>query len=219
MEADIARPEKPSELHLHQGDLPDGVDLGDVIAIDTEATGLSLTRDRLCVAQLSGGDGVCHLVQFAEKDNPDAPFAAPNLAALLNDETSTKLFHYGRFDLAMLGRFIGPVRGPVYCTKIASKLVRTYTDRHGLKDLCREFLDIELSKEQQSSDWGAETLSKDQQNYAAQDVLYLHRLRNRLDQMLERKGRTALARACFDFLPVRVWLDLAGWPDEDIFSH
>ena len=203
------------KIHLHQNDLPDGLGLGDVVAIDTETTGLSLVRDRLCLAQLSGNGEDCHLVQFRHP----AGFDAPNLRALIEDSKIIKLFHYGRFDIAMLERHIGNVAGGVYCTKIASKLVRTYTDRHGLKDLCRELLGVDLSKEQQSSDWGAETLSPAQQSYAAQDVLYLHRLRNILDTMLAREGRTALAQSCFDFLPKRVSLDLGGWPEVDIFSH
>jgi len=206
-------PAAKPQIHLHQNDLPDGLDLGDVVAIDTETTGLSLTRDRLCLAQLSGDGAHCHLVQFREG------YTAPNLARLLGNAATTKLFHYGRFDLAMLQLHVGPIAGPLYCTKIASKLVRTYTDRHGLKDLCRELLGIELSKEQQSSDWAAADLSKDQQSYAAQDVLYLHRLRERLDAMLARENRVELAKKCFDFLPTRVALDIQGWPDQDIFAH
>lgn len=202
-------------IHLHQNDLPDGLDLGDTVAIDTETTGLSLVRDRLCLAQLSGNGSDCHLVQFRHP----AAYDAPNLRALIENQDVLKLFHYGRFDIAMLERHIGRVAGNVYCTKIASKLVRTYTDRHGLKDLCRELLGVDLSKEQQSSDWGAETLSQDQQSYAAQDVLYLHRLREKLDVMLAREGRTSLAQSCFAFLPKRVALDLGGWPEDDIFSH
>ena len=203
------------KIHLHQNDLPDGLSLGDVVAIDTETTGLSLVRDRLCLAQLSGNGKDCHLVQFRHP----AAFDAPNLRALIEDTKVTKLFHYGRFDIAMLERHIGNIAGGVYCTKIASKLVRTYTDRHGLKDLCRELLGVDLSKEQQSSDWGAETLSPEQQSYAAQDVLYLHRLRDILNTMLAREGRTSLAQSCFEFLPKRVSLDLGGWPEVDIFSH
>ncbi len=219
-ETAIARQAKaPDALHLHPGDLPAGLDFGGAVAIDTETTGLSLTRDRLCLAQLSAGNNECHLVQFAETADAPVPFPAPNFAALLADESVTKLYHFARFDVAVLERFVGPVRGPVYCTKIASKLTRTYSDRHGLKDLCRELLNVEISKEQQSSDWGAAALSDDQLNYAAQDVLYLHRLRERLDQMLARKGRTELAAACFAFVPVRARLDLAGWPDVDIFAH
>ena len=202
------------DIRLHQGDLPSGIDWGAAVAIDTETTGLDLHRDRLCLAQLSAGDGVCHLVQFA----PGATHA-PNLKALLADPAVTKLFHFGRFDVAVLYRATGVMAGPLYCTKIASKLVRTYTDRHGLKDLCRELLGIEISKEQQSSDWGAANLLPEQLDYAAQDVLYLHRLRERLDEMLAREGRTDLASKCFGFLPARAALDLAGWPDQDIFAH
>ena len=211
-EADIAPAPK---IFLHQNDLPAGLDLGKVVAIDTETTGLSLTRDRLCLVQLSGNGADCHLVQFRHP----ADYAAPNLRALLANPDALKLFHYGRFDIAMLSRHIGPMAGPVYCTKIASKLVRTYTDRHGLKDLCRELLGIDLSKEQQSYDWGAADLSDDQKTYAAQDVLFLHRLREKLDTMLKREGRTTLAQSCFDFLPIRVALDRAGWPEDDIFAH
>jgi len=202
------------EIRLHQGDLPAGLPWGTAVAIDTETTGLDLHRDRLCLAQLSAGDGVCHLVQFAP-----GPAKAPNLKALLADPGVTKLFHFARFDIAVLQRATGVMAGPLYCTKIASKLVRTYTDRHGLMDLCRELLGIEISKEQQSSDWGATTLLPEQLDYAAQDVLYLHRLRERLDEMLTREGRGELAARCFAFLPARATLDLAGWPDEDIFAH
>ncbi len=205
------------KIELHQGDLPPGLDLGPAVAIDTETTGLSPTRDRLCLAQLSAGDETCHLVQFPRTDA--GLFDAPNLKALLADPGVTKLFHYGRFDIAVLERFIGPVSLPVYCTKIASKLVRTYTDRHGLKDLCRELLAVDLSKEQQSSDWAAAKLTESQLRYAASDVLYLHRLREKLDEMIAREGRSALAQACFDWLPTRVVLDRSGWPEEDIFSH
>jgi ribonuclease D len=201
-------------IHLYQRDLPDGLDLGDVVAVDTEAMGLIPQRDRLCLVQLSGGDGDAHLVQIARGQTE-----APNLAALLTDPARLKLFHYGRFDIALLYHALGALAAPVYCTKIASKLVRTYTDRHGLKNLCQELLEIDLSKQQQSSDWGAERLSEAQQAYAASDVLYLHRLREELDRRLDREGRTALARACFDFLPTRARLDLAGWPETDIFSH
>ena len=201
-------------IHLHQNDLPSGLDFGDSVAVDTETMGLNLGRDRLCLAQLSAGDGTAHMVQFA----PDA-YAAPNLAALLGDSAVTKIFHYARFDLAVLAKHLDTPCRPVYCTKIASKLVRTFTDRHGLKDLCRELLGIEISKQQQSSDWGAATLSQEQLRYAASDVLHLHRLRAQLDLMLAREGRAGLAQACFDFLPSRAALDLAGWADEDIFAH
>jgi ribonuclease D len=202
------------EIHLHKGDLPAGLSLGDSIAVDSETMGLDLGRDRLCLLQLSAGDGVCHLVQFA-KDGYDAP----NLKALLADPGVTKIFHFARFDLAAIRRYLGVDCAPVYCTKIASKLVRTYTDRHGLKDLCRELLGAEISKQQQSSDWGAAELSPEQLAYAASDVLYLHELRAKLDAMLAREGREALARACFDFLPARAALDIAGWDEIDIFAH
>ena len=200
--------------HLYKGDLPDGLDLGPLIAIDTETLGLNPHRDRLCLVQLSAGDGDCHLVQFAVDD-----YDAPNLSRLMADPSRTKLFHFARFDIAMVQRYLAVACAPVYCTKIASKLVRTYTDRHGLKDLCRELLGIDLSKQQQSSDWGADTLTKEQLDYAASDVLYLHQLKERLDEMLQREGREELARSCFEFLPTRAALDLAGWPEMDIFSH
>jgi len=206
----VAKP----EIHLHKGDLPAGLSLGKAIAIDSETMGLDLARDRLCLLQLSAGDGVCHLVQFAKGD-----YDAPNLKALLSDPAITKIFHFARFDLAAIRRYLGVDCSPVYCTKIASKLIRTYTDRHGLKDLCRELLGAEISKQQQSSDWGAAELSKDQLAYAASDVLYLHDLRAKLDAMLVREGRDGLAKACFDFLPTRAALDIAGWNDIDIFAH
>lgn len=199
---------------LHRGDLPDGLSLGPVVAIDTETMGLRPIRDRLCVIQLSSGDGNAHLVQFAP-----GTYDAPNLKRLLADPESLKLFHFARFDVAVLQAFLGVVAGPVYCTKIASKLTRTYTDRHGLKDLCRELLGIEVSKQQQSSDWGAAELTAEQQLYAASDVLHLHALKARLDAMLAREGRTAIAEACFRFLPTRAALDLAGYAEEDIFAH
>ncbi len=202
------------DITLHRGDLPDGLDLGGVIAVDSETMGLDPARDRLCVVQLSAGDGRAHLVQL-----PPGEYAAPNLRRMLADPNRLKLFHYARFDLAVLRRYLGIACTPVYCTKIASKLVRTYTDRHGLKDLVRELLGIELDKGEQSSDWGAETLSQAQQRYAARDVLHLHELRARLDLMLRREHRVELAQACFDFLPWRVALDLAGWPEQDVFSH
>ena len=202
------------DITLHRGDLPDGLDLGGVIAVDSETMGLDPARDRLCVVQLSAGDGRAHLVQL-----PPGEYAAPNLRGMLADPKRLKLFHYARFDLAVLRRYLGIACTPVYCTKIASKLVRTYTDRHGLKDLVRELLGIELDKGEQSSDWGAETLSQAQQRYAARDVLHLHELRARLDLMLRRENRVELAQACFDFLPWRVALDLAGWPEQDVFSH
>lgn len=199
---------------LHRGDLPAGLDLGPVVAIDTETMGLVPARDRLCLVQLSAGDGDAHLVQIAA-----GQASAPNLAALLTDPGTLKLFHFGRFDIAVLRNALGVLAAPVYCTKIASRLVRTYTDRHGLKDLTRELLEIDISKQQQSSDWGADTLSQAQVDYAASDVLYLHRLRDALDIRLAREGRTALAAACFDFLPQRALLDLAGWDEIDIFAH
>ncbi|SDY67815.1 ribonuclease D [Citreimonas salinaria] len=201
-------------VHLHQHDLPDGLDLGSAVAIDCETMGLDPHRDRLCLVQLSSGDGNAHLVQIARGQD-----AAPNLAALLMDETVTKLFHFGRFDIAALHNAFGALARPVYCTKIASRLVRTYTDRHGLKSLTSELLGVDISKQQQSSDWGAETLTDAQRAYAASDVLYLHRLRIALDDMLKREGRTELAQACFDFLPTRALLDLEGWPGTDIFAH
>ena len=199
---------------LYRGDLPEGLDLGSAIAVDTEAMGLNPHRDRLCLVQLSAGDGDAHLVQFA----PGA-YAAPRLRDLLADPGVTKLFHFARFDLAMIYNYIGVMALPVYCTKIASRLARTFTDRHGLRDLCKDLLNTELSKQQQSSDWGAETLTEDQLRYAASDVLHLHALRDRLDVMLAREGRERLARACFEFLPHRVMLDLEGWAEQDIFAH
>ena len=201
--------------HLHQGDLPPGLTFGDAVAIDTETMGLDPHRDRLCLVQLSRGDGDCHLVQFP----PGEPFDAPSLAALLTDEAVLKIFHFARFDVAVLEHALRLRCGPVYCTKIASRLARTFTDRHGLKDLCRDLLGVEISKQQQSSDWGAEALSKSQLEYAANDVLHLHALKEKLDAMLAREGRTALAQACFDFLPHRARLDLEGWPEVDIFAH
>ncbi|HEX6011670.1 MAG TPA: ribonuclease D [Geminicoccaceae bacterium] len=199
---------------LHRGDLPTGLAFGDVVAVDSETMGLQPPRDRLCVVQLSAGDGVAHLVQFSP-----GGYEAPNLRRLLADPGRLKLFHYARFDLAVIRRYLGVTCRPVYCTKIASKLARTYTDRHGLKDLVRELLRVELDKAEQSSDWGAADLSETQLRYAARDVLHLHALRARLDEMLAREGRSALAQACFDFLPSRAELDLAGWPDQDIFAH
>jgi ribonuclease D len=199
---------------LHQGDLPGDVAFGSSVAIDTEAMGLKANRDRLCLVQLSAGDGTSHLVQI-----PAVGADAPNLARLLADETVLKLFHFARFDVALLRHAVGVLCTPIYCTKIASKLARTYTDRHGLKDLCRELLGVDLSKQQQSSDWGADTLSDAQKTYAASDVLHLHALREKLDAMLVREGRAHLAQAAFGFLPARAELDLAGWEDVDIFSH
>ena len=199
---------------LHKGDLPDGLDLGPLVAIDCETMGLNFNRDRLCLVQLSSGNGVAHMVQIEVEQN-----SAPNLCKLLSNEKTLKIFHFGRFDIAALLNAFGVMTRPVYCTKIASKLVRTYTDRHGLKNLLQELLDIDISKQQQSSDWGAITLTKGQIEYAATDVLYLHRLREKLNEMLERENRTNLATECFKFLPVRAALDVNGWNDTDIFEH
>lgn len=199
---------------LYQNDLPDDLDLGPMVAIDCETMGLHPHRDRLCVVQLSGGDGHAHLVQIAKGQS-----AAPNLSALLENPHVLKLFHYGRFDIAAMLNAFGATAAPVYCTKIASRLVRTYTDRHGLAKLCQELLSVDISKQQQSSDWGAEELSQAQIDYAASDVLYLHRLRDELNKRLIREGRMDMAQACFDFLPMRAKLDLEGWPDTDIFAH
>ena len=200
-------------VELYQGDLPKGRFTADAIAIDTETLGLNPYRDRLCLVQLSDGDGSAALVQVS------GDYDAPVLRQLLADESVLKIFHYARFDVAVLKHFLGVMTTPVYCTKIASKLARTYTDKHGLKDLCRELLDVEISKQQQSSDWGAAELTPEQVNYAASDVLYLHALRDRLDAMLKREGRDRLARACFAFLPARAELDLEGWAEMDIFAH
>ena len=200
--------------HVYKGDLPDGLDLGPIVAIDCEAMGLNPKRDRLCVVQLSSGDGHAHLVQVAK-----GQIAAPNLCRMLEDPNVLKLFHFGRFDIAAMMAAFGVLTAPVYCTKIASRMSRTYTDRHGLKNLLQELLSVDISKQQQSSDWGAEQLSKAQVEYAASDVLYLHRLRERLNEMLIREGRMELAQSCFDFLPTRAELDLAGWPESDIFAH
>jgi len=200
--------------HLYKRDLPDGLDLGKSVAIDCETMGLIPGRDRLCLVQLSSGDGHAHLVQIEKGQT-----AAPNLERLVADPNVEKLFHFGRFDIAALFKTFGVTARPVYCTKIASKLVRTYTDRHGLKALLQELLDVDISKQQQTSDWGTETLSDAQLDYAASDVLYLHNLKDRLDTMLHREGRMDLARSCFAFLPERVRLDIEGWPDTDIFAH
>ncbi|MGI3209892.1 ribonuclease D [Roseovarius tibetensis] len=200
--------------HLYQTDLPDGLDLGPVVAIDCETMGLNPHRDRLCVVQLSAGDGDAHLVQIAKGQT-----RAPNLEKLLTDPDTLKLFHFGRFDIAAMYNAFGALAAPVYCTKIASKLIRTYTDRHGLKYLLQELVGVDVSKQQQTSDWGAEALSAAQLDYAASDVLYLHRLREALDARLLREGRMDMAQACFDFLPMRARLDLAGWPEIDIFAH
>ncbi|WP_298915959.1 ribonuclease D [uncultured Roseobacter sp.] len=199
---------------VYKNDLPDGLDLGPVVAIDCETMGLNPHRDRLCVVQLSGGDGKAHLVQMAQGQTE-----APNLCALLEDPNVLKLFHFGRFDIAALLNTFGATTSPVYCTKIASRLVRTFTDRHGLAKLLQEMLDIDISKQQQSSDWGADTLTDAQVDYAASDVLYLHQLREALNKMLVRENRMEIAQSCFDFLPMRARLDLEGWPDTDIFAH
>ncbi len=201
-------------VFYHKNDLPDGLDLGPLVAIDSETMGLNLQRDRLCVVQLSAGDGDAHVVHY-----PKPEWNSPNLVRMLSDAKVTKLFHFARFDVAMIRRYLGVRCTPVYCTKIASKLTRTNTESHSLKTLCKEFLGLDLSKLQQSSDWGAPELNADQLTYAASDVLYLHQLKDRLDVLLEREGRRALAEACFAFLPDRAELDLAGWDAEDIFSH
>lgn len=200
--------------HLHKGDLPGDLELGPVVAVDSETMGLNPHRDALCVVQLSAGDGNAHLVQLDR-----ASYQAPRLKALLCDPKVLKIFHFARFDVAAFQHWLGIRTAPVYCTKIASKLCRTYTDRHGLKDVAKELLGVEISKQQQSSDWGAAALSDAQIDYAASDVLYLHALREKLDQMLAREGRAPLAQACFDFLPIRAELDLKGWPEVDIFAH
>jgi len=200
--------------HVYQGDLPDELELGKAVAIDCETMGLNPHRDRLCVVQLSSGDGNAHLVQVAIGQTK-----APNLCRLLTDPKVLKLFHFGRFDIAAMYHAFGELTAPVYCTKIASKLIRTYTDRHGLKNLLQELIEVDVSKQQQSSDWGSFQLTQAQLDYAASDVLYLHRLREALNKRLEREGRMAMAEACFEFLPMRAQLDLAGWPETDIFAH
>lgn len=200
--------------HLYHNDLPDGLVLGPIVAIDCETMGLNPHRDRLCLIQMSGGDGDCHLVQVSKGQT-----GAPNLCAMLTDPAVLKLFHFGRFDIAALLNTFGVATAPVYCTKIASRLVRTYTDRHGLKVLVQDMLGVDISKHQQQSDWGAPKLSPAQLDYAASDVLYLHRLKDVFDRLLAREDRTHLAQACFDFLPTRAALDLQGWPDTDIFAH
>lgn len=201
-------------VHLHRGDLPEGLDFGDIVAIDTETMGLRPARDRLCLVQLSSGDGSCHIVQFT-----GGKFKAPRLKQLLTDPGVLKLFHFARFDVGILKQYLDVLTQPIYCTKIASKLTRTYTDRHGLKDLVKELVGEDLSKQQQSSDWGADQLTDAQLQYAASDVLHLHALKDRLDTLLAREDRTGIAQACFDFLPTRATLDLSGWADEDIFAH
>jgi ribonuclease D len=202
-------------VHFHEEDIPAGLLGPGAIAVDTETMGLITPRDRLCVVQLSDGGGDEHLVRFG----PHSDYAAPNLKALLGDPARLKLYHFGRFDIAAIQHYLGVVAAPVYCTKIASRLVRTYTDRHGLKELVRELLGQDISKQQQSSDWGGPVLSDAQKDYAASDVRFLHALKEELDRRLAREGRTALAQACFDFLPTRAALDLAGWPEIDIFAH
>jgi ribonuclease D len=201
-------------IHLHEGDLPDGLDFGPSVAVDSETMGLRFRRDPLCVVQLSAGDGTAHVVRLRRPT-----YDCPNLKRLMADQNVLKIFHFGRFDIGMFQLHLGVETRPVYCTKIGSKLARTYTDRHGLKDVVRELAGIDLSKAQQSSDWGAEELSQAQLEYAASDVLHLHAVKARLDEMLAREGRTELARACFDFLPTRSRLDLAGWEEIDIFAH
>ncbi|WP_297736372.1 ribonuclease D [uncultured Maricaulis sp.] len=201
-------------VHYHKGDLPADVDLGPLVAVDTETLGLSLTRDMLCVVQLSAGDGDAHVVQM---NRPD--YDCPNLKRVLADTKVEKILHFARFDVAMVEKYLGVTMAPIFCTKIASKLARTYTDRHGLKDVTRELVGADMNKQQQSSDWGADELSPAQLDYAASDVLHLHKLREALSKMLEREGRLDLAKACFDFMPTRARLDLAGWPEIDIFAH
>ena len=201
-------------IKLHRYDLPASVRFSGSVAIDTETMGLQPHRDRLCLVQLSAGDGTAHLVQF-----PEPRFDAPNLKAMLADPSVLKLFHFARFDVAVLRHYLGVTVKPVYCTKIASRLTRTFTDKHGLKDLVKDLCDVDLSKQQQSSDWGAAELTPEQMRYAASDVLHLHAMKTKLDAMLAREGRTDLAQACFDFLPHRAELDLKGWPELDIFAH
>ena len=201
-------------ITLHHGDLPKNIDLGKVVAVDTEAMGLHNHRDRLCLVQLSSGDGTAHLVKFEPGE-----YKAPNLKKMLGNPKVTKLFHYARFDVSIIKHYLGVECTPLYCTKIASNLCRTYTDRLGLRELCRELLGVELNKQQQSSDWGAKELSEDQLLYAANDVLYLHAIKKELDKMLKREGRLKLAQQCMDFIPVRAELDLSGWPEVDIFAH
>ena len=201
-------------IHLHKNDLPDGLVFSGSIAVDTETRGLKISRDRLCLLQLSAGDGEVHIVQFDGEN-----YEAPNLKKLLSDRNIVKIFHYARFDLAVIAHYLNVHAAPLWCTKIASKLVRTYTDRHGLKDICRELIGVELSKQQQSSDWAAPDLSDAQLNYAASDVLYLHQLKDKLEAMLDREGRRPMAEACFDFVLIRAAMDMTGFEDVDIFSH
>jgi ribonuclease D len=207
---------KPMPVHFHEEDLPDGLQLQDgPIAVDTEAMGLVPGRDRLCLVQLSDGKGDEHLVRFAR----GSAYSAPNLKALLGDSARLKLYHFARFDIGIMSAYLGIMAAPLYCTRTASRLIRTYTDRHGLKELVKELLNIDLSKQQQTSDWGAPELSDAQREYAASDVRYLHQLKEKLDERLVREDRTELAQACFEFLPTRALLDLAGWPEQDIFAH
>lgn len=201
-------------ITLHLGDLPDGLSFGNSVAIDTETLGLRPHRDRLCLVQLSAGDGTAHLVQLKA-----GQYDAPNLKKLLADKNVTKLFHFARFDVAVMYQYLGVVTAPIYCTKIASRLARTFTQHHSLKTLCKDLIGVDLDKQQQTTDWGADTLTQEQMNYAASDVLHLHRMKGVLDTMLVREGRMHLAQACFDFLPSRALLDIAGWDEEDIFSH
>lgn len=205
---------KTPDIRLYKNDLPDGLQFNEAIAVDCEAMGLNPHRDRLCVVQLSGGDEVCHLVQIELGTS-----SAPNLQRLLEDDKIVKIFHYARFDVMLLKKAMGIRVNPVYCTKIASRLARTYTDRHGYKSVCRELAGVQVSKEQQSSDWGADVLTEDQLVYAATDVLHLHEIREKLNIMLAREGRTEMAQSCFDFLHTRTDLDLEGWIDQDIFAH
>jgi ribonuclease D len=201
-------------ITLHQGDLPAGIDFGKAVAVDTEAMGLNNLRDRLCLVQLSAGDGTAHLVQF-----PHKTYDAPHLKALLSNPSIEKIFHFARFDIAIIRHYLGVECTPLFCTRLSSMLCRTFTDRHGLRDLCRDLLGVEISKQQQSSDWGAKDLTQEQLSYAAHDVLHLHQLRDKLTVMLEREGRLPMARQCFEFLPTRAALDLAGWAEIDIFAH
>lgn len=206
--------ESPITIHLYKGDIPDSLHLPGDLAVDTEAMGLQNARDRLCLVQLSNGDGNAHLVQFAPRS-----YEAPNLKALLSDASRQKILHFARFDVAIIRMYLGVLMGNIYCTRTASRLARTYTDKHGYKELCKELLGVEISKQQQSSDWGAEILTAEQQGYAAADVLHLHALRDKLTTMLTREGRMPLAQAAFDFLPARAMLDIAGWAEVDIFAH
>lgn len=203
------------KLYYHRGDLPSGLQFGHSVAVDTEAMGLYIPRDRLTLVQLSAGDGECHLVHFPFKSS----YAAPNLRALMADKNVEKIFHFARFDYAILKYYLKVETGPIFCTKIASRLSRTFTDKHGLKDLCKQLLNVEISKHEQTSDWGVDTLSQKQMDYAATDVLYLHRLKAILQELLKREGRESIAKACFEFIPARCELDIQGWNEVDIFQH